>query len=406
MNRRRRSISPSRQLNLCAKVRLRRYYITERREVDTMVNEDTRQGAAWPGTIIEGPVSIGRNCRIGFTLLRNLGSEPLVIGDNVDLCHCTVLYDPNHTREWSFFDQRVHGAMTGIGAGASLRHCHILNSSIGARSSGTHSYIEYSVVGEENDLRRFSNLTLTVTGRRVSLGSEVSKSVLGDWFVSEHGASYLSLIAPCRWPIIDADGSYRELDGIPNVTNIGAGTVFANYGGGLPGHGPLLERRLEKGTAFVWGAFTAINSRIASRYGQPEPGEALIDLLRRRDITILGFASLVENKVTGRIPAFCYAGGEGMAARHHKLGWVLRHKPAMVATFVRNLLEAMGPDEVHTIERLLHGTIRLEVRLLEEALSDADGIYSPGQIEEGLAILRDNLDGRWCLGPNLDLPNL
>ena len=68
----------------------------------------------------------------------------------------------------------------------------------------------------------------------------------------------------------------------------------------------------------VYTAFVCINCRVINRYGQPEGQPSPFDLLRRRDLTILGFGSFVENKLTGRIPAFAYAGD--LSPRSHRLG--------------------------------------------------------------------------------------
>ena len=181
---------------------------------------------------------------------------------------------------------------------------------------------EASHIGPHNDLRNSANIVCTATAASCNLGSEISKTFLpGQGFVSEHGNSYLSLLASADYPISTADGREEILSTFPNVTNIGAGTVFANYGGEpLPAPSLAQSPGSAKGTAVVYTAFVCINCRVINRYGQPEGQPSPFDLLRRRDLTILGFGSFVENKLTGRIPAFAYAGD--LSPRSHKLGWV------------------------------------------------------------------------------------
>ena len=91
-------------------------------------------------------------------------------------------------------------------------------------------------------------------------------------------------------------------------------------------------------------------------------------MLRRRDLTIQGFGSFVENKVTGRIPAFAYAGD--LSPRFHRLGWVLAKKPGIILNFVTKMRRLLG-DQSWRLRDLVEGTLRLECRLLEDELSGA-----------------------------------
>ena len=215
--------------------------------------------------------------------------------------------------------------------------------------------------------------------------------------MSEHANSYLSLLAPADYPILTEDGREAVLTGLPNVTNVGAGTVFANYGGE-----PLPARSVEqspgsaKGTAVVYTSFVGINSRIINRYGQPQGQPGPFDLLRRRDLTILGFGSFVENKVTGRIPAFAYAGD--LSPRTHRLGWVLAKKPGIILNVIAKMRRLLG-DRSWRLRDLVEGTLRLERRLLQDELAGGrPGFYTREQLESGLAILQSHLqDRRWSM---------
>ncbi len=184
---------------------------------------------------------------------------------------------------------------------------------------------------------------------------------------------------------------------LPNATNIGAGTVFANYGGEpLPALSLAQSEGSAKGTAVIYTAFVCINCRVINRYGQPTGQPSPFDLLRRNDLTLLGFGSFVENKLTGRIPAFSYAGD--LSPRSHKLGWVLARKPGIVLNFIKKMHSLLG-DQAGRLQELVEGTLRLECQLLQEELDGKrPSFYSREQLQEGLAILHTHVrDGRWAM---------
>jgi hypothetical protein len=82
-----------------------------------------------------------------------------------------------------------------------------VNAAIEAGSHGFGASVEASHIGPHNDLRNSANIVCTTTAAACNLGSEVSKTLLvGQGFVSEHGNSYLSLLAPADYPILTADG--------------------------------------------------------------------------------------------------------------------------------------------------------------------------------------------------------
>ena len=249
-----------------------------------------------------------------------------------------------------------------------------------------------------------STLLLTQTSAHCNLGSELSKCVLeGSGFVSEHTSSYLSLVAPADYPVVNADGEEVLLRGLPNLTNIGAGTVFANYSG-KPKPAKSLDESSGslKGTAVAWGTFTAVNSVIVNRYGQPSAEDSLFDYLRNRELTVLGFASFVERKVTGRVPAFAYSGST--SAREMQLGWVLERHPGIVLNLLKKMQKQLG-SEAGRLQGLIEGTIRLELKLMQEALHDPSSPWTPEQLQEGIGVMKEHLDGRWRLDESGQLLN-
>ncbi len=340
---------------------------------------------------------IGDNCRILNSVIEGHPDWPVIIGDAVTLINCHV-QSTGRAGAFSFCGAHIEQRQTRLDQGVALSNSRVVNSTIEAGSEGFGASITHSHIGRQNALRSFATLTLTHTAPHCNLGSEVSKTLItGPGFVSEHYNSYLSLFAPGDYPILTADGREAVLSGLPNASNIGSGTVFANYGGEpLPAASLDESPGSAKGTAVVYSSFICINCRVINRYGQPDGHPSPFDLLRRQDLTILGFGSFVENKLTGRIPAFAYAGD--LSPRSHRLGWVLEKKPGIILNTVKKMQTVLG-DETHRIQDLVQGTLRLECQLLQE---EFDGrrptFYTREQLQEGLRIMQAQLhDGRWAM---------
>lgn len=340
---------------------------------------------------------IGDNCRILNSVIEGQADWPVIIGDGVTLINCHV-QSTGKAGAFSFCGARVEQRQTRVGAGVALSNSQVLNSTIEVGSEGFGASINHSHIGPQNTLRSFANLSLTHTASQCNLGSEVSKTLItGPGFVSEHYSSYLSLFAPGDYPILTAEGREAVLNGLPNASNIGAGTVFANYGGEpLPADTLDQSPGSAKGTALIYGSFVCINCRVINRYGQPQGHPSPFDLLRRQDLTILGFGSFVENKLTGRVPAFAYAGD--ISPRSHRLGWVLEKKPGIILNTVEKMQALLG-DEAHRMRDLVEGTLRLECQLLQEELDGGrPTFYTREQLQDGLRIMQTQLDeGRWAM---------
>ena len=342
-------------------------------------------------------VVAGRDCRLIHSVVTGCADNPVVLGDRVTLVNCHVrVSEPANA--FDFAGWGVNPRATRLGDDVWFSHSNLLNTLVEAGSRGVHAALEHSHVGPRNDLRTFTNMTRSRTAADCNLGSELSKTlILGAGFVSEHANTYLSLLAPADYPILTEDGREEVLAGLPNLTNIGAGTVFSNYDGEpLPASAVERSPGSAKGTAVVYTSFVCINSRVVNRIGQPQGRPGPFELLRRRDLTILGFASFVENKVSGRIPAFAYAGD--LSPRSHRLGWVLARKPGIVLNFIAKMRRLLG-DRSWRLRDLVEGTLRLERRLLQDELAGTrPGFYTREQLQDGLAILQSHLhDRRWSM---------
>ncbi len=340
---------------------------------------------------------IGDNCRILNSVIEGHPDWPVIIGDEVTLINCHV-QSTGRIGAFSFCGASIEQRQTRLGQGVALSNSRVVNSTVEAGCEGFGASVTDSHIGPQSNLRSFANLTLTHTASHCNLGSEVSKTLItGAGFVSEHYSSYLSLLAPGDYPILTADGREAVLSDLPNASNIGAGTVFANYGGEpLPAESLDESPGSAKGTAVVYGSFVCINCRVINRYGQPEGHPSPFDLLRRQDLTILGFGSFVENKLTGRVPAFSYAGD--LSPRSHRLGWVLEKKPGIILNTVKKMKGLLG-DGAHRMQDLVQGTLRLECQLLQEELDGGrPTFYTREQLQDGLRIMQAQLsDGRWAM---------
>ena len=342
-------------------------------------------------------VVAGRDCRLINSVVTGCEDNPVVLGDRVTLINCHVQAS-GLRGAFEFGGWGVDQRSTRLEDDTWFSHSHLLNTLVETGSRGIHAALDHCHVGPRNDLRTFANMTRSRTAADCQLGSEVSKTlILGRGFVSEHANTYLSLLAPADYPIFTEDGREEMLAGLPNATNIGAGTVFSNYDGEpLPAQSVEQSPGSAKGTAVVYTSFVCINSRVINRYGQPQGQPDPFDLLRRRDLTILGFGSFVENKVTGRIPAFAYAGD--LSPRSHQLGWVLAKKPGIILNFITKMRRLLG-DQSWRLRDLVEGTLRLECRLLQDELAGTrPGFYTREQLESSLAILQSHLqDRRWSM---------
>jgi hypothetical protein len=340
---------------------------------------------------------VGQQCRIINCVIEGQPEWPVVIGDHVTLINCHI-QSTGKPGTFDFAGCKIDQRQTRLGDHVSFSNSRVFNTVVDTGSRGFGTSIEYSHIGPHNELRSFANITRSLTAAYCNLGSEISKTfILGHGFVSEHYSSYLSLLAPADYPILNADGREAVLSDLPNASNIGAGTVFANYGGEpIPAASLVESPGSAKGTAVLYSAFVCINCRVINRYGQPTGQPSPFDLLRCRDLTILGFGSFVENKLTGRIPAFSYAGD--LSPRSHRLGWVLDKKPGILLNTVKKMQALLG-NNAWRLRDLVPGTLRLECQLLQEEL---DGkrptFYSHEQLQEGLRIMHTHLgDGRWTM---------
>lgn len=239
---------------------------------------------------------------------------------------------------------------TEVASGAYLLNARIVrNSAIGENAVVLGpGLIEHSIVGKGAEVRVNANITRSYLGPGVKVGSEMSKSFVTRGFISEHQATYLSLITTNEIPIISREGQLVLVDS-PNPTNIGAGTAFANFSGATAATG-----QSEKGTAIFLGpVFTGVNSSTINLYQHPDiPIEALPDEL---GVTVVYAGALIKgHSVKGTVLPFSYA--DGPSPKSHKIGWILERDPGLIQTFLR---KGLKPE-------IIDGSIRLGLKMIQD----------------------------------------
>lgn len=360
------------------------------------------------GSIIEGSflrnVHVGAGVRIVNSVIESPNPDhPIVVGNKAMVVSCPRLFQEPGGESFSFWRFRVDGNDMFVGIGAQLVGVTATNMAFGAGNLAVQGgYFEYGISEDGVVFRRGTNLTRSFVGARANVGSEMSKTIiLGVGFVSEHGNSYLSLVAPNTLPIIGEGGEERVLAGIPNLTNIGSGTVCANYGGGaVPAESLSQIKKSEKGTSVFWTGFTGINAKVINLYGQPNGEVTDHDLFRRNDVTVVSFGAFVLGMGWGVIPPFTRA--EELSPRSHQLGWGLANNPAMVINFAHKIQKACDPAVRPLLREVVPGSIRWAIRLLEEERDEKiSRRHTPEQITAGIALYRTELEsGKWELFDN------
>ena len=152
---------------------------------------------------------VGRGCRIINSVIEGHPEWPVVMGDHVTLINCHVR-STGEKNGFAFCGWEVDQRHTCLGDGVAFSNSRLWNVAIEAGSFGFGASVEASHIGPHNNLRNSSNIVCTETAASCNLGSEISKTLLlGPGFVSEHGNSYLSLLAPTDYPILTADWAGR-----------------------------------------------------------------------------------------------------------------------------------------------------------------------------------------------------
>ena len=380
------------------------------------------EGSVITGATI-GYTNIGNGTRIENSLVEGLSIDnPVIIGSAVVIADRAVITNSTKTKGFSFlgsadirpdfiprddyvmrkFEVNVTGSA--IGNGSVVRDARLTNTVIGNNtvvSSGVS--IEHSEIGNHNRIMKGSNITISHIGNNSLIGSEVSKSYLGDGFVSRDATTYLSTITPSEFIVADEQGNLSILP-LPNPTIIGAKTVFANYGGKPL---PDLSGSL-KGTSVTYASF--IEGNVVNLYDHPDI--PVTDLVNQHNVTVIyPFSKVPNGEIWGTVLPFTEA--TTLSPSKHKIGAVLENDPSMIVNMVRSMHELLPVGQKDKAKKVVEGSLWLGVKLINDELAtvnqkldkrpdDKRALARKAQLEDGLAIYKKHLDGRWADPLNID----
>ncbi len=383
-------------------------------------------------TVISGVVTIGERAqldtaRISFAVLQNgvrvenstlegvSAALPVVLGNDVVVSGRSLLTNLLKAKEWSFLEAgdirddftpvddfvlrryKVESHQTVIGDGTVIHDARIKNTKIGSNSVvGPGVAIEHSDIGNDVQVLKGANITVSKILDNAVIASEVSKSFLGVGFVTEGTRTYLSTIAPNEFILADEQGNLRVAQ-LPNPTVIGNGTVFANYGGK-----PLPDLSgSQKGTSVIYAS--SIRDNVVNLYDHPDV--ALVDLVNQPNVTVIYPFSKTNNEVWGTVLPFTIA--SSLSPLAHQIGAVLDSDPAMIVDMVRRMHDILPDDRKDMAKQVVEGSLWLGVKLVNQQLDDVNKrlekrpedkklLQRKAQLEQGLAVYLKHLDGRWA----------
>ena len=397
---------------------------------DTKLTDETLitgQVEIGDGSILSGATvgytNIGNETKIENSLVEGLSVDnPVYVGNNVTIADRAVITNSLKTKNFSFLGKtdirpdfipvddyvlrkyQVNVTASSIGNGSVVRDARLVNTIIGSNSVVAGGVaIEHSEIGDRNQIMRGTNITISRIGNDSIIGSEISKSYLGDGFVSRDATSYLSTIAPNEFIVADEQGNLSVLP-IPNPTTIGDKTVFANYGGKPL---PDLSGSL-KGTSFTFASF--VQGNIVNLYDHPDVH--ITDLVNEASVTVIyPFSKVPNGEVWGTVLPFTEA--NTLSPSKHKIGAVLENDPSMIVNMVKKIHELLPEGQKDKAKQVVEGSLWLGVKLINDQLAEVNkklekraddkrALARKAQLEAGLEIYKKHLDGRWADPLNID----
>ncbi len=360
-------------------------------------------------------VTLGNSVRVENSTVEGLSIEsPVIVGNNVVVSGQSLLTNLPKTKSWSFLESadisadftptddfvlrryKVESGQTVIGDGTVIHDARLKNTHIGDNSIvGPGVAIEHSDIGNNVQILKGANITVSKILDQAVIGSEISKSYLGTGFISEGNRTYVSSIVPNEFILADEQGNLRIVQ-LPNPTVIENGTVFANYGGK-----PLPDLSgSQKGTSVVFASSIADN--VVNLYDHPDiPLTGLID---QSNVTVIYPFSKTTNEVWGTVLPFTIA--NSLSPSTHQIGAVLDTDPGMIVDMVKRMREALPEGQKDLANQVVEGSIRLGIKLVNEQLESVNiGLAKTPdntrllkrkvQLEKGLETYRRHLDGLW-----------
>ncbi|MCB1194848.1 hypothetical protein KDK77_01565 [bacterium] len=325
-------------------------------------------------------VQIGSNSRVSDSRVFGVKDNPVVIGSNTVISERSLITSSQKTKTWSFLEKndlregfipqdeniplrryQIAVKQTRIGDGTTIANARLNNTEIGNNVEVQPGVaVEFSHIGNGTQLRSNTNITISWIGERAVIGSEVSKSWLGNGFSTLDQNSYISLIAPNEMLVLNENFELEIID-FANPTHIGNFVVFANYGGKPL---PDLSGSL-KGTAFVFSSKIG-EANIVNLYDHPDVH--LPDLTNEKGVTVIYQFSLVPSgEVWGTV--FPFTEASTLSPASHKIGSVVKNNPRLITSMLTQMGRSLNADQRSTLLNAVAGSLRLGIKMVAAEVS-------------------------------------
>ncbi|RJP56377.1 MAG: hypothetical protein C4541_12475 [Candidatus Auribacter fodinae] len=386
------------------------------------------------GTTFLGSVSVGNNTQIRSALIEYavIGNDTVIansslrgqslaqnviVGNRVSITAQSIITTSAKGKSWSFLEDTdlradfspvdefvlrrysVSSKQSIISDGAMIVGARLNNTQVGRETLVQNgAAIEHSIIGNESRITGTANITLSYLGNNVIIGSEVSKSYLGEGVIAENGASYVSTIAPNEFILANENGELYVLS-VPNPTVIGERVVFANYGGK-----PLPDLSgSQKGTSILYAADIA-NANPINLYDHPDI--QLTDVVNERNVTVVyPFAQVPFGEIWGKIYPFTEA--TSLSAAKHRIGSVLESNPRSIVQKAAAMYRLLPEGRKDDVKQVVVGSLRIGIKMINDEIAglnavlakrpdDARTLARLSQLQQGLAIYTKHLEsGVW-----------
>jgi len=330
-----------------------------------------------PGVILEGKTVIRKGAQVFGSHLKDV-----TVGERTFLWGVTL--EETEVKEETHLSL-VFASKSHFGSGVRLASSRIEGSKIGDGTEGNGALVRNSSVGRRNTLEPYATLVEVDSLDDSVIGSRVSHSQVAG-LTDHHLASRILYLSTLPILFSDEKGEQHQ---VPNVTNWGGGS-YVN---------PELPGRVYADSAFV-----ATNTPL----GLPDT-----DLLKafeeRRMSSIdirIGFGSIVAGGVRMGEHLLPFTQKYGPGPENDRIGGMLFRPDVVMRHIISKTKTKSAASNSLLVDKLVEAKIRLgleqareELKLVEEGKTyhpyDRYKLHSKEQLEEGIEIFEQNLDGRW-----------
>lgn len=335
---------------------------------EVQIGENTYIG---PGTILSGKTVIGANCSLFRTILNNTKA-----GLNVRLKRCVVTGSEDCP---SVLDDNIE-----------LTGCSVQSSKIAERTTGLDANVVNSELASDTTLSMFAEVRNTVSKKPMIVGTQMIDCRINTTLMTMHSAGLVSgLVAEPFAAVIN--GSKHDIPVVPML-----------------GGGCQIQGKDDK-PVVIEGAFIGSNAIL-------EAG------------SFVGVGSFVLGKLNSDEGLLPFTVSSKPGPERDEIGGVLTKFSNLIITHIIGwTYQSLPKENINHIVYLINNAIDTGISAIEYEINrrqknislDTNGLfakykslllYTPQQLQEGLALYRENLDnGCWDLifdGQNLAFANV